>query len=429
MQVINSLLDTRFISALGQSALNASGAAQSVVFFMASMGIALGVGVTALVARFYGENETGDLIKANRQTTGLSLLFGVGIAILGYLSLPWICGLYVEHGGPAYREMLRYLGAVMVGIPAFYVFNSLAASLRAVSDTKTPMVVSGIQILLHIVLNFLLIFPPREFMGVTIPGADMGMAGAGWSFSISAWIAALMYFPASGRTLLGATWKLQFPEWKWVVRTLRISLPASLMMVIRVSSFAVFTMALKHTGEGESALGAMRVGIAMEAIAFMPAFGYSMAASALVGQYLGKKDPQGAERLAWSATHQGVIVMSAMAVVFFVFAPQFAAFFIEQPQQQAIAVSYMRIVAITEPLFGYAMVLTGAHQGAGDTGRPTWANFISSWVLRVPLVYIFAVGMKLGSTAAWVVMAITQAVNGVIMIYLFKRGKWKDKTV
>jgi Na+-driven multidrug efflux pump len=167
----------------------------------------------------------------------------------------------------------------------------------------------------------------------------------------------------------------------------------------------------------------------MEAIAFMPAFGYSMAASALVGQYLGKKDPQGAERLAWSATHQGVIVMSAMAVVFFVFAPQFAAFFIEQPQQQAIAVSYMRIVAITEPLFGYAMVLTGAHQGAGDTGRPTWANFISSWVLRVPLVYIFAVGMKLGSTAAWVVMAITQAVNGVIMIYLFKRGKWKDKTV
>jgi putative MATE family efflux protein len=429
MQVINSLLDTRFISALGESALNASGAAQSVVFFLASMGIALGVGVTALVSRFYGANETADLVKANRQTTGLSVLIGFAIAVLGYLALPWVCGLYVDPAGQAYREMLQYLGAVMVGIPAFYVFNSLAASLRAISDTRTPMVVSGIQIVLHIILNYILIFPPREFLGVTIPGADMGMAGAGWSFSISAWIAALMYFPASGRSILGPTWKLQFPEWKWVVRTLRISLPASLMMVIRVSSFAVFSMALKHTSEGEAALGAMRVGIAMEAIAFMPAFGYSMAASALVGQYLGKKDPEGAERLAWSATNQGVLIMTVMAAVFFVFAPQFAAFFIEAPEQQAIAVSYMRIVALTEPLFGYAMVLTGAHQGAGDTGRPTWANFVSSWVLRVPLVYIFAVGMRMGSTAAWVVMALTQAVNGVIMIYLFRKGKWKDKIV
>jgi putative MATE family efflux protein len=429
MQVVNSLLDTRFISALGQSALNASGAAQSVIFFLASMGIALGVGVTALVSRFYGAGQTADLIKASRQTTGLSVLIGSFIAVLGFLSLPFVCGLYVDVDSPAYSEMLEYLGAVMVGIPAFYIFNSLAASLRSISDTKTPMVVSGIQIVLHIILNYTLIFPPREVIGITLPGADMGMAGAGWSFSISAWLAALMYFPATSRSILGATWKLQFPEWKWVVRTLRISLPASLMMVIRVSSFAVFSMALKHTGEGEMALGAMRVGIAMEAIAFMPAFGYSMAASALVGQYLGKKDPKGAERLAWSATNQGVFIMTVMAAVFFAFAPQFAAFFIDNPQQRDIAISYMRIVAITEPLFGYAMVLTGAHQGAGDTGRPTWANFISSWVLRVPLVYIFAVFMKLGSTAAWVVMALTQAVNGVIMIYLFKRGQWKEKNV
>lgn len=429
LQVVNSLLDARFISSLGESTLNASGAAQSVVFFMASMGIALGVGVTALVSRFYGAGETANLIKANRQTTGLSLLLGIAISIAGYLSLPYVCGLYVDPSGDAYREMLRYLGAVMVGMPAFYVFNSLAASLRAVSDTKTPMVVSGIQIVLHIILNYLLIFPPRTVIGIDLPGADMGIAGAGWAFSISAWIAALMYFPASGRTALGATWKLQFPESSWVMRTLRISLPASLMMIIRVSSFAVFSMALKHTGEGEAALGAMRVGIAMEAIAFMPAFGYSMAAAALVGQCLGRKDPDGAERLAWSATNQGVLIMSVMAAVFFVFAPQFAAFFIEQQAQRDIAISYMRIVAITEPLFGYAMVLTGAHQGAGDTGRPTWANFISSWVLRVPLVYIFAVGLKMGSTAAWVVMAITQAVNGLIMIYLFRRGKWKEKSV
>ncbi|MDQ2985664.1 MAG: MATE family efflux transporter [Armatimonadota bacterium] len=429
LQVVNSLLDARFISALGGPALNASGAAQSLVFLFVSLAFAIAVGATALVSRFYGSGERENLLKASRQTTTISLFLGIAISVLGYFSLPAICGLFVDPAGEAYREMLRYLGPLMVGIPAVYIFNNLAASLRAISDTKTPMVVSGIQILCHMALNFILIFPPRALWGVMIPGADLGIAGAGWAFAISAWISALLYFPASGRTVLGRTWKLQMPEMAWISRTLKIALPASLMTVIRVSSFAVFSMALKHTNEGEAALGAMRVGIAMEAIAFMPAFGYSMAASALVGQNLGARNPERAERLAWAATNQAVIVMSIMAVVFFAFAPQFAAFFIEQPAQRDIAISYMRIVALTEPLFGYAMVLTGAHQGAGDTGRPTWANFISSWVLRVPLVYIFAVGMKLGSTAAWVVMALTQAVNGLIMIYLFRKGDWKRKTV
>jgi len=429
LQVVNSLLDARFISSLGNNALNASGAAQSLVFLFVSLAFAVGVGATALVSRFYGSGDADSLLKASRQTTSLALLLGIVISIIGYFSLPYVCGLFVEQGGAAYREMLRYLVPLMVGIPAVYVFNNLASSLRAISNTKTPMVVSGIQILIHMALNFVLIFPPREFMGLTIPGADMGISGAGWAFSISAWVSALMYFPASSKTILGPTWKLQMPDLSWVSRTLKIALPASLMTIIRVSSFAVFSMALKHTNEGEAALGAMRVGIAMESIAFMPAFGFSMAASALVGQSLGRKDPDEAERLAWSATNQAVIVMSVMAVVFFVFAPQFAAFFIDRPDQQAIAISYMRIIALTEPLFGYAMVLTGAHQGAGDTGRPTWANFISSWVLRVPLVYIFAVGMKLGSTAAWAAMAVTQAVNGAIMIYLFRKGKWKEKSV
>jgi len=429
LQVVNSLLDARFISSLGSDALNASGAAQSIVFLFVSLAFAVGVGATALVSRFYGSGDPESLLNASRQTTSLSLLIGIVISVIGYVCLPFVCGLFVEQGGPAYREMLRYLGPLMAGIPAVYIFNNLASSLRAISNTKTPMVVSGIQILVHMALNFILIFPPRDVFGIAIPGADLGISGAGWAFSISAWVSALLYFPASSKTILGPTWRLEMPDFSWVSRTLKIALPASLMTIIRVSSFAVFSMALKHTSEGEAALGAMRVGIAMESIAFMPAFGYSMAASALVGQSLGRKDPDDAERLAWSATNQAVFVMSFMAVVFFVFAPQFAAFFIDRQEQQAIAISYMRIIALTEPLFGYAMVLTGAHQGAGDTSRPTWANFISSWVLRVPMVYIFAVGMKLGSTAAWAAMAATQAANGVIMIYLFRQGKWKEKTV
>ncbi|MGI8924969.1 MAG: MATE family efflux transporter [Fimbriimonadales bacterium] len=433
LQVVNSLLDAKFVSALGPASLNASGASQSFVFLIVSLAFALGIGATALVSRFHGAEQREDLLKASRQSVSLSLVIGICLSGIAAALIPQISALFVDRDSPAYGEMLRYLYPLMAGIPALYVFNALASCLRAVGDTKTPMYVSGVQILIHIVLNYILIFPSRElhFLGTTmaLPGADLGIAGAGWAFSISAWVSAFLYFPASGRTVLGSTWRLQVIEGQWAKRILNISLPASLMTIIRVTSFAVFSMALKHTAEGEAALGAMRVGISMEAIAFMPAFGYMVAASALVGQSLGMKKPDRAESLAWSATNQAVLLISVMSVIFLVFAPQFSAIFVDDPAQRAIAIDYLRIVAITEPLFGYAMVLTGAHQGAGDTGSPTWANFISSWLIRVPAVWFFAVHMGFGSTAAWIAMSVSQAINGLMMIRLFKAGRWKDKAV
>lgn len=433
LQTVNSLLDAKFVSSLGAPALNASGASQSFIFLLMSLAFALGVGATALVSRFYGAGEKENMVKASRQSVSLSLTLGVSFCVLGALFIPQIAAMFVDRAGPSYGQMLRYLYPILAGIPAVYVFNALASSLRAVGDTRTPMYVSGLQILIHMTLNYLLIFPSRTVhpfgASITLPGANLGMAGAGWAFAISAWVSAFLYFPASGRTVLGSTWRLEIIDKKWAARILNVTLPASLMTIIRVTSFAVFSMALKHTAEGEAALGALRVGISMEAVAFMPAFGYMIAASALVGQSLGMRKPDRAEALAWSATNQAVLLICAMSVLFLTLAPQFSAIFIQDPAQLGIAVAYLRIVAITEPLFGCAMVLTGAHQGAGDTGRPTWANFISSWVIRVPGVWIFAVYFGGGSTVAWIIMSASQAVNGFMLIRMFKAGKWKEKTV
>lgn len=433
LQVVNSLLDTKFVGSIGRASLNASGAAQSITFLLISLAIALGSGATALVSRFFGAEDHTNMLAASRQSVTLSLVVGIALGGLGTLMLPAMAQLFIHKGSEVYPEMLRYCYPIMAAIPAVYLFNAIAANLRAIGDTKTPMYVSGFQIFLHMVLNFLLIFPPRQYNlgGVSfgLPGAGWGIAGAGWAFAISSWVAAVLYFPASSRAVLGQTWKLQKLAKDWVLRILRIAIPASVMMIIRVSSFAAFAMALQYTREGENALGAMRVGIGMESIAFMPAFGYMVAASALVGQSLGMRDTDRAEGLAWSATMQAVAMMSVMSLVFLVFADPLAGVFVSDHAQHVIAVSYLRIVAITEPLFGFAMVLTGAHQGAGDTVRPTMVAFLSSWVVRVPAVWIFAVYLNGGSTAAWVVMSVTQAINGFLMIYLFKQGRWKTKEI
>ena len=75
------------------------------------------------------------------------------------------------------------------------------------------------------------------------------------------------------------------------------------------------------------------------------------------------------------------------------------------------------------------MTMVGAMQGAGDTVRPMWLTVICMWGLRVPLAWMLALPLAMGSTGAWIAMSFTQAVQGLLSIWMFKQGKWKDKKV
>lgn len=442
LQVVNSLLDSKFVGSLGPASLTASGAALNITFLFFSIAFALGTAATAIVSRFYGADDPTNMTKAARQSVSLSISLGVLSSVVAVVLSPLAASVLVKPGGDAYHEMLRYIYPIVVGMPAVFVFSTVAACLRAVGDTRTPMIVSGVQILLHIVLNYLLMFPTRHvpyalsLFGwdiangtLTIPGADLGIAGAGIAFSISAYFSALAYLPVASRTKLGVLYRIELPSLDWAWRMIRIAIPASVSSLIRVTSLFAFSAALKHTIEGETALGAMRVGFSMEAIAFMPAFGYMMAASALVGQSLGAKKPERAERLAWCATYQATLFTVFVSVLFLVFAPQLSGWFVEDAMQRALATSFLRIIAITEPLFAIAVVLTGAHQGAGDSVRPMWAALVTSWFVRVPAVWLFAVAMGFDTAGAWWVMSATQAIHGIAMVVLFRAGRWKTQKV
>lgn len=433
LQVFNGLLDSFFLGRLGDSAVAAHGASMSLTFLLFSIAFAMGTGATALVARFYGARKQDDMERACRQSLMLSLLLGVAVPLIVWLFLPALAALFTRDNPKVEPLVREYMTLFLMGMPAVYVFNVVAASLRAIGDTKRPMYVSGSQILVHMVLNYLLIFPTHQIspMGLTLtlPGAGMGIAGAATAFALSAWYAALVYFPVAGGTVLGPVWKLQMPHFGWMWRILRISIPASIASLIRVISFSAFTLALSWTKNVNEALAALSVGIRCESLAFMPAFGFMLAASTLVGQNLGRKDPKEAERLAWASAHLGAIIMGTGSLVFLLFADQLAGIFVTEPETRASAALFLRLMAVTEPLFGYAMVLTGAMQGAGDSIRPTWVAAISQVGVRIPAVWLWAVVAGGGSPAAWWVMSLTQAINGVLMISLFRRGAWKTQRV
>jgi putative MATE family efflux protein len=432
LQVVNNLLDTGFVGRLHPAAMTAHGASLPVVFLLFQVAFALSIAATALVSRAYGAEDHAQVKQANRQCLSLSILSGfllAGVCALLALVIPNV--IIPAHNEEARRLLAGYLTIYSLSLPALHIIQAFAGALRGVGDTKSPMTISGVQILLHIALNYILIFPPRHLsFGVTIPGAGLGLLGAAAAFAISAWLSALVYMAYSKRTVFGSLWRLARPRMEWIERILRIATPAAVMGVVRTGSLFVFMLVLARVPDASQALAAVRGGFAIESIMFMPGMGLSMAAATLVGQSLGMRRPERAERLAWTAAHHSAGVILALCIPIFAFAPQIAGTLIKSDPQIAQEMTVMiRFMCTTEVLFGYSMVMSGAMQGAGDTVRPMWISIVSLWGVRLPLAWILAITLAMGATGAWIAMALTQGLAGALGIWLFKRGAWKQVKV
>lgn len=433
LQVVNTLLDRGFIGHLHPAALTAHGGATNVLFLMFSLAMALGTATTAIVSRAYGAGNNQEVREGAKQALGVSLFGSVlAMAVCAGLAAAFSGALLPSTDRAAREAMESFLVAYAVGLPAIYLIQVLAGSLRGIGDTRSPMIISGIQIALHILLNYLFIFPPREWGALRLPGLDLGLTGAGAALSASAWVSAIGYLAYAAYTPLGSQWGLRLPSLAWTRRILRIAVPAAVMAILRVGSLAAFTIVLANLpgSAGSTAIAAMSTGFAIESIMFMPAFGLSIAAATLVGQSLGMQRPDRAERLGWTAGHYAALVTLLLSIPIFLLAPSIAGLLVGNKVEIAReAALLIQILCVTEVLFAYAMTMIGAMQGAGDTIRPMWITIVCMWGLRVPLAWALAYPLGWGATGAWVAMSVTQAIQGVMAIVLFKQGLWKHKKV
>lgn len=445
LQVVNILFDRLFIGSLPASALTGHGGATTVMFLMFSLAVALGTGTTAIVSRAFGAGTRTEFRRANRQGFRLSVVSGFLFAILTWFgAAPVAAAVLPATDLDAQLQMVRFIQTYSIGLPAIFVIQCLAGSLRGVGDTKSPMVITSMQIVLHLIFNYLLIFPPRQMGFFTLPGANMGLSGAGLALSLSAWVAALVYTPFVGRTPLGPVSKFKLPDHDWVVRILKVALPACVMSVLRVLSLTAFTLTLKQVPDGSTAIAAMSIGFAIESVMFMPSFGLSVAAGALVGQSLGMKDPIRAEKIGWTAAHWAGAVTLALCGPIYFFSFQIADLLVDGKLGIITeAAALLRWLCLTEVFFAYAMVLLGAMQGAGDTVRPLWITVFALWFLRVPLAFFLALpagfvilgpivspfGAGMGAAGAWIAMSSTQLVQGVLSAIAWQFGKWKTTKV
>ena len=437
LQVVNGLLDRSFIGHLPESAMSGHGASMSFVFLLFSLAVALSIGAGAIVARAFGAKHVHEFRAGSQQALQVAMYGGVVLGFVAFVLAPVAAHtVFKSTDVDDIKYITEFLRAYSFGVPAICIIQVIAACLRSIGDTKSPMVLSGIQILLHIALNFIFIFPPRGW----IPGLNLGLAGAGYALSTSAWIATILYIWHVKSTDLHVKFSLSPPQKLWLLRILKIAIPSAFQAALRTASLTAFTLILSNVADHEAAIAAMGTGFAIESLMFSQAFGLSAATSALVGQNLGAKKPTRAEHIGWLAAGVALVAAVVIAIPVYLLVPTFSPYLAgHKDAVVAQIVQLVRLLCLTEPLFCLAAVLIGAMQGAGDTKRPLWIGIIALWLMRVPLALVMAlpsgsnvifglalpIGLGLGSHGAWMAMAGTQGIQGLMAAFAWKLGKWK----
>ncbi|HEY6394343.1 MAG TPA: MATE family efflux transporter, partial [Candidatus Binataceae bacterium] len=315
----------------------------------------------------------------------------------------------------------RYLQVVMLSEPFQGIFLMCASGLRGAGDTRTPLWIGGIIDVLAIILNYIFIFGK---LGIPALGVD----GAAVATLIAIAIGGLLFFWALSvdGMVLNFRWHKLWPDFGLGWRILRVGNPAAIEQLVIQFGFVAYVAFVASYGEKEVA--AYFIGVRILALSFLPGFGFSAASATLVGQGLGAGDPNFSRKAGWESTRMSIVMMSAMGLVFFVFARQIAALFIQDPQVIEYTAAFMYALAAAQPLMAIDWTITGALRGAGDSQFPLWGSLAGFYGLRLFLTILIA---HFGGPIVWIWWSLLAdyVVRSSLKSWRFWSGKWETVVV
>jgi len=408
------MVDTYLMGHISAAALTAVGLSNNMVMLTQTFVMAVATGATAVVARLIGAREPQAASRVMQQ----SLLVGAAIGavltvVLSFFSVQAI-GFYQPEPdvlviGSTYMRIVA-MSFLLQGI--LWVGN---ASLRGAGDTRTPLfLMLGVNAL-NIVTSLLFLYGVGPIPAIGVYGPAVGTA-----VSMSAGGAVMLLILARGRRgmrLQRTGWR---PDPSVIRRVTNVGLPAGGEQLALRFGMAVFQRLV--AGLGTVAFAAHSVALTGMSVSFMPGFGFSVAATTMVGQALGARDPERAKRSVREALRVSAWAMGAAGLLLVLFAGQVMSVFVDDPEVIALGIMPLQVLGMIQPLSAASMVYSGSLRGAGDTRWTLVITTLSVWVLRVPLTMLL-VG-PLGLVGAWLGMATDNVARATMVWLRYRTGRW-----
>jgi putative MATE family efflux protein len=298
----------------------------------------------------------------------------------------------------------------------------LNAIFRGAGDAAIAMRVLWLANILNMILAPCFIFGVWVFPELGVTGAAVGTTiGRGCGVIFAAWY---LFRGEKRFTIHAKHWRIDSTR---LLKLIKVSAPAILQFFIQTASWIGLVRVI--TLFGTQAVAGYQIGIRVVIFALLPSIGLANAAATLVGQNLGAGKPERSERAVWTAAFYNAIVQTSIGILFVIFAGNIASIFATEPEELTFATDALRIIAYGFFFYAIGMVLETAFNGAGDTWTPTWLNFFVFWLFEIPLAYILAYHFGFGPQGVFWAITAAFSLLAVVAALLFKRGKWKLKTV
>ncbi|WP_227131871.1 MATE family efflux transporter [Halorubellus salinus] len=432
LQVAYNVADTFWLGALSADAVGALSLAFPIIFLLISVGGGFTAAGAILVAQHTGAGGDDAAGKVAGQTLTFVLGVSVVLAILGFLVTDTMLGLFPADPETKARVIplaADYMRLFFLGSPALFGFFVFVSLLRGYGNTRTPMRIMFVSVVVNVVIDPLLIF---GFAPLGVPA--MGIEGAAVATVLSRAIAAALGFYVLFGTTVGPTIERAHlvPDLDSIAEIVRVGVPSALEQ--SMASLAMVTLTAMIATFPPAVVAAYGLGNRLISLVFLPAMGLGQATNTVVGQNLGADNPERAARATWLAAKLVAVVMVVVAVVALAFAEPIVAVFLRTESATAtetvrLGAEYLRVMAVAFSFVGAFQVFLGAFRGAGDTKTALAFSAVALWAVRVPVTFALAIAGDFGATGIWIAVAVGDVVGCLAAMAWFTRGTWKKSVV
>ncbi len=422
MESIFALVDIYFVSKMGDAAVAVVGLTESLMTVIYSIGVGLAMGTTAIVARRIGEKQDRKASIASEQAILLGIIISAIIAIPGVIFSSRL--LEIMHAENKVIEIGQSYTQIMLGSNFFiillFINNAVFRSAGAPALSLRVLVLANV---INIILDPCLIFG----LG---PLPELGVKGAAIATTIGRGIGViyqfyLLFYKGSRIEIFIKDFGLKSAV---MAKVLYLSLGGIFQYLVATASWIIlYRILAEYKSE---VISGYTIALRIFAFFLLPSWGLSNAVSTLVGQNLGAKKPERAERSVWITSLINSIYMLILMSVFLLTPEIFIRFFSHEGKHSfEIAIRCLQIIGMGMIFYGFEMIIAQAFNGAGDTYTPTILNILGFWLIQIPLAYILAKKIEMRQDGVFYSIFIAETVIAILGIIIFRLGKWKKRQI
>ncbi len=415
-QNLLNIVDTAMVGFLGDAALAAVGLGGFVVFMCQALILGISTGVQTSAARRKGEG------KPERAAAILNSALLLVLIVAPLFSL-----VLIQLTDPVYPYLNSDPAVIERGVPYIewrlgaIVFVGVNFAFRgywnALDLSRLYMTTLIIMHACNIVLNYVLIFG-------NFGAPALGVTGAGMASAISMGIGTMIYIYLGLKHVRKDGFLRCMATRAETASLIRVSIPSGLQQLFFAAGLVAMFWIIGRIGTPE--LAAANVLITVLLFAILPGLGLGLACATLVGQALGRREPEDAYQWAWDVAKVTVVLLTVLGLPMWIIPDFVSSLFIHEASTRDLARWPMRIMGLTMPIEAMSFAFMHGMLGAGDARRVMFISIGTQWLLFLPLAFILGPVMGYGLIAVWIWQGVTRALQSWMFFTRWRGRKWQQ---